>query len=290
MSTSATLAFQGRQTSTKLAFSGALLAAAMVTVYAASLRGLFNEWWNNPDYSHGLLIPFIVGYLIYEKRSAWSKLPVSGHWMGGILILGSQVMELAGFVGAEYFLQRVSFVVLLGGLALFFLGTEWLKEICFMLLIVLLAIPLPALIFNSVALPLQLLASRFSEATLMGIGIPIYREGNILELPNLTLSVAEACSGIRSLMSLITLAVVLSHFFRGRWWLRATFIVSAIPIAIMANVIRVAGTGILGRFYGAKASSGFFHGFSGWVIFVMAFAILTMELQMLVRLEKKAWH
>jgi exosortase len=262
-----------------------LSVAAMVitagTVYAWSLPGLMMEWWTNDDYSHGLLMPFAVAYLIYEKRGAWAKLRLHGHWSGFVVIALSQAIQFVGFLGAEFFLQRTSFVLLIAGVVLFVCGWEFLKEVSFILLMILLTIPLPALIFNAVALPLQLLASRFSEIALTMLNIPIYREGNILQLPNLTLSVAEACSGIRSLMSLITLGVMISYFLSGQWWMRALMIFSTVPLAIAANVFRVAVTGVLARYYGEKASSGFFHTFSGWVVFVIAFVVLISELRIL---------
>jgi exosortase len=271
----------------KVLLSVAAMVVTASAVYAWSLPGLMMEWWTNDDYSHGLLLPFAISYLIYEKRAAWSKLPLRGHWSGLILIALSQVVQFLGFLGAEFFLQRTSFVVLIAGVVLFVCGWEFLKEVSFILLMIVLTIPLPALIFNAVALPLQLLASRFSEMALTMLNIPIYREGNILQLPNLTLSVAEACSGIRSLMSLITLGVMISYFLSGKWWMRAVMIASTIPLAIGANVFRVAATGVLARYYGEKASTGFFHSFSGWVVFVIAFVVLTAELRLMNRFARR---
>jgi exosortase len=268
-----------------LAVSALIVTAA--AVYATTLPGLVMEWWTNDDYSHGLLLPFVVGYLVFEKRKTWSTLPMQGSWWGLVLILLSQFVQIVGFLGAEFFLQRSSFVLLIAGIVLFVLGWEFLKEVSFILIMVFLTIPLPAIIFNAVALPLQLLASKFSEMVLTMLNIPIFREGNILQLPNLTLSVAEACSGIRSLMSLITLGVMMAYFLSGHWWMRACMIASTVPLAIGANVFRVAATGVLARYYGEKASTGFFHTFSGWVIFVIAFVVLTIELRLMNRLAQR---
>jgi exosortase len=152
----------------------------------------------------------------------------------------------------------------------------------------LLTVPLPTLIFNQIALPLQLIASITSERILNLLNIPVFREGNILQLPNITLSVAEACSGIRSLMSLITLAVMLAYFLPVRWAWRLLFVASAVPIAIVANSMRVAGTGILARYWGQAAAQGFFHSFSGWLIFVVAFAMLMLEMTVLTKMKGAA--
>jgi exosortase len=141
------------------------------------------------------------------------------------------------------------------------------------------------LVFNQIAFPLQLFASRIGEATIAAAGIPVLREGNVLELPNTTLAVAEACSGIRSLVSLITLAVVLAYFTERRAWTRAVIVLSAIPIAVLANAARVAGTGLASHWFGRGAADGFFHGFSGWLMFAVAFAGLLIAQRILRRVS-----
>jgi exosortase len=266
--------------------SWAVLLVAVVVVYGRMLGNLAVEWWKNDDYSHGLLLPFALGYLVYQKREYWATLPIAGSWLGLVVVLFSQVVSLTGFLGAEFFLQRTSFVILIGGAVLFLFGWKHLWESAFALLLLLLAIPLPVLIFNAVALPLQLIASSCSEAALQLFNIPVFREGNILQLPNVILSVAEACSGIRSLMSLITLGVMMAYFLPVNWWLRCLFVISTIPIAILANAFRVTGTGVLGRFYGEAAAQGFFHTFSGWLVFVLAFAVLLGEVALLMKIKR----
>jgi exosortase len=189
-----------------------------------------------------------------------------------------------GFLGAEFFLQRVSMVMFFGGVILFFWGWRMLIETAFGLVLILLAIPLPAIIFNAVALPLQLLASAWAESFLRVCQIPVYRDGNVLQLSTQLLNVTEACSGIRSLMSLVTLATMLAYFLPMRWWARLLFIFTAVPVALAANAFRVAGTGLLARWFGEQAAQGFFHSFSGWLVFVFAFVVLLGELLLLQRL------
>jgi len=269
-----------------------LVIAGVIWIYARVLMDLAKEWWINPDYSHGLLIPFAVGYLVYEKRSSLASLPSRPTWFGVVIIVISQCINLIGFLGAEFFLQRTSFVLLIAGLILFFGGWQYLRETAFMLLLFELAIPLPVLIFNLVALPLQLIASSWAESFLRVCQIPVLREGNLLYLSQQTLNVAEACSGIRSLMSLITLGLMLAYFLPFRWMVRVAFVLTTIPIAIVANAFRVGGTGVLATYFGDKAAQGFFHTFSGWLVFVFAFFVLLGEVALFHRLfgGKKGSH
>jgi exosortase len=181
---------------------------------------------------------------------------------------------LAGQLGAELFLTRVSLIGVLAGAVLYLYGWEHLRVVWFPLAFLLLMIPLPAIIFNQVAFPLQLVASRFGEAVLRLFDVPVLREGNVITLANTQLEVAEACSGIRSLISLLTLGVVYGYFTDKRFLVRLVIALSTIPVAIVANGLRVAGTGIAAYHYGEEAAQGFFHEFSGWVVFVVSLAMV----------------
>jgi exosortase len=162
---------------------------------------------------------------------------------------------------------------LMGGI-LFVLGWKYLKRLAFPLAVLLLMIPIPAIVFNQIVFPMQLLASRVGESALSVAGIPVLREGNVIILSNTTLEVAEACSGIRSLVSLLTLGIVYGYFVDTRTFVRTIIALSAVPVAIVANGFRVAGTGFAAHFYGAEAAQGFFHEFSGWIVFVVALLLL----------------
>lgn len=258
-----------------------LLLVVSVLVYGKTLAGLAVDWWQNPDYSHGLLLPFALGYILYQKKDKLAAMAIRPSWLGLAIIVASQVVNLVGFLGAEFFLQRFSFLLFLAGLILFLMGPLHLAESAFALLLLFFAIPLPAIVFNAVSLPLQFIASSWAESFLRVCQIPVYREGNILMLAQQTLNVAEACSGIRSLMSLITLGVMIAYFLPFRWWLKALFIASTVPIALVANSFRVAGTGVLSSWYGEAAAQGFFHTFSGWLVFVCAFGFLILEVTLL---------
>ena len=261
----------------------AALLACVVLVYGKTLITLGRNWWSDDNYSHGLLVPFAIAFLIHQEYPRWKQIAHRPSGMGAVAIVFSQIVGLAGYLGAEFFLQRVSIAMLACGIVLFLWGWRQLREMALIVLLFLLAVPLPAIVFNQVALPLQLVASVVSEKALTVLDIPVFREGNILILPNVTLSVAEACSGIRSLMSLITLAVMIAYFLPARWLVRCLFVLSAVPVAIVANSMRVAGTGVLARHWGEAAAQGFFHSFSGWLIFVVAMLILAGEAMLCTR-------
>lgn len=263
------------------------LVAAFALVYGQIIAVLVQEWWTNDDYSHGFLIPFALAYLFYERRAEFLAIPMRPSALGFVVILLSQLVQLVGFLGAEFFLQRVSMVIFLAGVVLFFWGWQMLLETSFGLVLIVLAIPLPAIIFNAIALPLQLLASSWAESFLRVCQIPVYRDGNVLQLSSQLLNVTEACSGIRSLMSLVTLATMLAYFLPMRWWARLAFIATSVPVALAANAFRVAGTGLLARWFGHEAAEGFFHSFSGWLVFVFAFVVLLGELLLLQRIATR---
>lgn len=262
---------------------------------------LGHDWWTDENYSHGLLIPFIIGYIVWIQREHFTRDSARpGTVLGGAMVLLALLMLFAGTAGAELFLQRISLVVMLAGLVIFFWGHRLLSLLWVPLGLLVLAIPIPAIIFNKVAFPLQLFASRCAVWSMSIWGIPVLRQGNVIELlprgarETRKLEVVEACSGIRSLMTLLTLAVVFAYFTypksndgdddKGKglfWWVKsypfwrsAIIVTSAVPIAILTNALRVSGTGVLSHYYGTEVADGFFHSFSGWVIYIVAFLML----------------
>jgi exosortase len=261
---------------------------AFITIYSPIILGLAKEWWTNDDYSHGLLVPFAIGYLIWEKRSTFRDLPLRPSNWGLAIVVFSQLALTVGYLGAEFFVQRTSLLIFVSGAIVFLAGWRYFSNLAFSLVLLLLAIPLPAIVFNAIAFPLQLIASSWAESFLRMCQIPVYRDGNVLQLSHQLLNVTEACSGIRSLMSLLSLATMLAYFLPLRWWARLVFILTAVPIAIIANSFRVAGTGLLTQFFGEKAAQGFFHSFSGWLVFLFAFVVLLAELLLLQRWAPKA--
>jgi exosortase len=248
-----------------------VLAAAVVWVFGGILSSLARQWASDDNYSHGFFVVPLALFFAWERRAALLNAPHRPSLFGLFLIVGSLLVLLAGLLGAELFLTRVSFVGVLAGITLFVWGRDQFRILAFPIAFLLLMIPLPAIVFNQLAFPLQLLASRAGEAVIGLAGIPVLREGNVLQLPTRTLEIVEACSGIRSLVSLITLAVVLGYFTERRTGARVLIALAAIPIAILANAARVAGTGLASELISPAAADGFFHTFSGWLMFVFAF-------------------
>jgi exosortase len=278
-----------------------LLTVAILFAYWSVIISLARFWWIDENYSHGLLIPFIAGYILWSERAGMASSPKRpSYFLGITAILFGLAALWAGTAGAELFTQRTSLVLLIIGIVVYFWGFRVLRAVAVPILLLLLAIPIPTIIFNKVAFPLQLFASRVAVWTMRLFDIPVLRQGNVIELMPLNsvttkkLEVVEACSGIRSLMTLFRLAVFFAYFTspprqdpelqpgqRKRttlrswaFWRAFIIVLSAIPIAIITNAARVSGTGVLAHYYGTEVSDGFFHSFSGWVVYIAAFLLL----------------
>lgn len=308
------------------------IVAALLFAYATVLRKLGGDWWTDENYSHGLLVPFIIVFVLWSQRERLTRATQRpATWLGLAAVLAALLALWGGTAGAELYLQRTSLVLMLAGTVLYFWGFRLLRLLTVPLFLLLLAIPIPAIIFNKIAFPLQLFASRCAVWAMTFFDIPVLRQGNVIELMPLgaretkKLEVVEACSGIRSLMTLVTLAVVFAYFTHPRgddqnpnddsqnhlrervdqpetptglgakeppanagssdksllpslksyaFWRSTIIVLSAVPIAIFTNALRVSGTGVLARYYGTQIADGFFHSFSGWVIYVVAFMLL----------------
>ena len=251
-----------------------LLSVLLGALYYQVFIKLVSDWYTLPDFSHGFLVPFFAGLLVWEKRAAILTIPTQPTWAGVPLVIVGLGTLLAGVYGAELFLSRVSFVLLLAALVLTLFGWAMLREIGVVLFVLLLAIPIPSIVFNQITFPLQIFASQVASSILPALGVPVLREGNVVQLPAMQLEVAEACSGIRSLMSLFTLAVVYGHYIERTRARRILLALASIPIAVAANAIRIVGTGLCVQFWDPDKALGFFHEFSGWVIFVVSLACL----------------
>lgn len=264
--------------------AAALVVGGLLLVYWGVISGLIDAWSTDDNYSHGFFIVPLAAFFAWERRRAFAATPVRPSALGLIVVAGSLVLLVAGLLGAELFLSRVSIVGAIAGSLLFLFGWQRLRVMLFPIAFLLLMIPLPAIIFNQIAFPLQLLASHVGEASIDAMNIPILREGNVLILANATLEVAEACSGIRSLVSLFTLGIVFGYFVDRRPWVRALIALSAIPVAIVANGLRVASAGVAAHNFGTAGVEGLFHEFSGWVVFILAFLMMLGFQRLLQRL------
>jgi len=252
----------------------ASLAPLVLYVYGPTFAGLIRQWFNDPNFGHGSLVPLFSGFVVWKRRRLLALLPPKPSWAGLALVTFSLVMLVAGVLGAELFLARSSFIFLLAGFVILFCGWEYFRALLFPWACLFLMVPIPSIVFSQITLPLQLLASKLAGYALALLGVPLLRNGNIITLPAMSLEVAEACSGIRSLMSLITLAVIYGYFTESRLLLRGLLVVAAIPIAVAANGLRIVGTGLLVHYGSERPAEGFFHLFSGWLVFLMSLVML----------------
>jgi exosortase len=247
--------------------------ALLVVAYFPVLKHLVEQWSTDEDVGHGFFVPLVAGYIAWQRRDQILAVKRTPAWWGlGIMAWGA-AQGLLGNLGAELFLQRSAILITLVGLLLVLGGTRLVRALTLPLLLLPFMIPIPAVIYNQITFPLQLFASRVAEVTLSVLGIPVLRDGNVLELASQKLSVAEACSGIRSLLSLSFLSLVYAYFFDKKVWMRWVLLVATVPIAIIANSGRVTITGILSEI-DTNLAHGFFHSLEGWIIFLIALVML----------------
>lgn len=251
-----------------------VLAVLVAWLYAGILQRLVVQWWTDPNFSHGFFVPAFSAFVVWLKRRELAVLPVKPSWFGLAVAASALGVLVVGVLGSELFLSRSSLVLLLVGLVVHFLGWAHFRALLFPLAFLLLMIPIPAIVFNQIAFPLQLLASQLATSSLEFVGVPALRLGNVIQLPVMTLEVVEACSGIRSLVSLTTLAIIYGYLLERRWLRQCALTISAIPIAVVANALRVTGTGLLGEYWSPDKAEGFFHTFSGWLLFVVSLLML----------------
>jgi exosortase len=255
------------------------LAVLLLTtwLYAPILARLFLQWVGparDPNFEHGIFVPLFALYILWQDRKRLQAVAPAPSWAGLPLIVLGLLMLIIGVLGAELFFSRVSLLILLAGLVIFFQGRNFFRAILFPLAFLLLMIPIPALILQQVTFPLQMLAAKLATALLELVQVPVLREGNVIVLASMPLDVAEACSGIRSLLTLVTLAIIYGYLMESRVWMRVLLAVSAVPIAVAANSFRIFGTGLLVQYWDPDKAEGFFHTFSGWLIFVAALIML----------------
>jgi exosortase len=254
-----------------IAWFGILLIAA----YFPILIKLVAQWSTDDDVSHGFFVPLVAGYVAWQRRETLLRVEWKPAWWGIGILVWAGFQAYLGMLGAELFLQRTAFLLSLLGMLLILGGKGLVRELLFPLLLLPFMIPLPTVIYNQITFPLQLFASSVAERSLEVLNIPVLRDGNILELASQKLSVAEACSGIRSLLSLSFLSLVYAYFFDRKVWMRWVLLIATVPIAIIANSARVTLTGVFSEIDPSLAE-GFFHEAEGWVIFVVALVMMVM--------------
>ena len=263
------------------ALMGTVLVAILL-LYFPFLQTLVMDWETDDNYSHGYFIPVITLYMIYSLRKDLARMPLHPSITGLFLVLCGLMLLVVAKIGTEFFLQRFSLIVVLLGVVHFICGPAYLKKLALPILYLVFMIPLPAIIWNKIAFPMQLFGSYLTEQVIRGLGIPVFREGNILHLAETTLEVVAACSGLRSLVTMFALSSLLVWMSAlsspGRKWL---LFLSAAPAAIIANIIRLVSTAILASIYGSVVAQGFLHDFSGLFTFVVGLSLLLLANKLL---------
>jgi exosortase len=248
----------------------------LLFLYAPVLRGLAVQWSTDPDYSYGFFIPVFSAYTLWLNRGRLLSAEIRPSNFGLPAMIAAICLLFLGSLGAELFTSRFSLLVLLSGIILFLAGWRVLGAVSFPLGFLIFMIPIPAILYNQITFPMQLLASRLASSWLELVHVPVLRNGNILVLSSYSLEVVEACSGIRSLMTLVSLAVAYGYLAESRRWVRCTLAVLMVPSAIVTNAIRVMVIGILAHTFGPATAEGFLHVFSGWLVFLAALFLLLL--------------
>jgi exosortase len=251
-----------------------VLTALLLWLYWPTLARLFQQWGTDNNFSHGYFVPLFSGFVIWQDRARLAQVVRRPSWSGLALIVLGLVLLIVGQMGAELFLSRSSLLILLAGLVILFAGWNVFRALLFPWAFLFLMIPIPAIIFNQITFPLQILASKVAAATLPSFGVPVLRQGNVINLASQQLQVAEACSGIRSLMSLLTLSVIYGYLMERRLWVRYLLALASVPVAVAANSFRIITTGLMVQYWDPDKAEGYFHTSWGWIVFVISLIML----------------
>jgi exosortase len=258
----------------ELWWQGVVLILLLGWLYGSILFHLARQWSNDPNFTHGFFVPAFSLFVLWQDRARLARQPREPSSWGLLIVAFALSVLLVGVLGAELFLSRISLLLLLAGLVIFFRGWPMFRTVLFPWAFLFLMIPIPAIVLSQITFPLQMLASKVAALLLPLLGVPVLREGNIINLPTMPLEIAEACSGIRSLLSLATLSIIYGYLTETRMWVRIALALASIPIAVAANSLRIVGTGLLIQYWDPDKAEGFFHTFSGWLIFVASLAML----------------
>jgi exosortase D (VPLPA-CTERM-specific) len=264
-------------------FAAVTLPAALAFSYREVIERLVVQWKTSEDYSHGFLILPVALYLVWMKRARLRETPFGSDWRGLSLVLASVGIYVVGELGAELFTTRVSLLFLVIGLVWFLCGWRVVKVLKFPLGFLFLMLPLPGFVHNQVTFPLQLLSSKWSVSLLQGLGVSVYREGNIIDISGMRLQVVEACNGLRYILPLLTLVILIAFLGHRAVWKRAILILSAVPLAILGNILRIAGTAVVSEQWGREMAEGFLHDFSGWLVFMTSLGLFLIVSALLKR-------
>lgn len=263
------------------------LLALLTGLYWKIVADMVMDWQRDENYSHGFLVPIIAGYFLWQRWPELKNKLVKPDRLGLLIIVFAAMQLLIAWLGTEYFTMRSSLIVWIVGIVLYWFGREIFRGMALPILFLLFMVPIPYIIYDMLAFPLKLFVTKLSVGFLKMVGITVLREGNIIQFPSITLEVADACSGMRSLMSLLALGVAYTFMLPLNVWKRAIIIVAAVPIAIATNAFRVIVTGVLAHHWGAGVAQGFFHEFAGLAVFALAMVLL-VGLGVLLKERKEA--
>lgn len=267
-------------------FQLSLIVVVFVFVYQKAIIKLISDWSTDPNFSHGFLIPFVALYMIWYKKNELAEIDPIPTFIGILVIACGMVIHVAGNLGSELFLMRFSMIITLSGIILYFCGFQIFKKIFIPVAYLIMMIPIPAILWNQVAFPLQLFSAAISAKAINMLNIPVFREGNILHLANTSLEVVDACSGIRSLTSLLALTGAFAFLAPLRTFKKWILFFSAIPIAVAVNVIRLTITGAMAAWIGPETAHGFLHDMSGLIIFGAALILVYIVFAIEMKIEK----
>lgn len=252
----------------------AILLVLTLWLYLPTLLHLVSQWSKDSDFSHGFFVPLFSGFVLWQERTRLARMVPRQSWSGGIIVVFSLALLILGQMGAELFLTRISLLFLLAGLVILSTGWAVFRAVFFPWAFLFLMIPIPAIVFNQVTFPLQILASKIAAGILPMFHVPVLRQGNVMTLASMELEVAEACSGIRSLMSLATLAIIYGYLMERRLWVRYVLAMAAVPVAVLANSFRIVTTGLIVQYWKPEMAEGEFHTSWGWLVFVTSLLML----------------
>lgn len=285
--TAAAVPDQARQGRGVLEWVGLLAAAGpLVWIYLPVVISMVQNWWRDPNYSHGFLVPLVSGYLIWRQRRRLARLAAGPNPWGLAVVAVGLLVWLVGQQAHEFYLRRVSLIPVLWGLCLLRWGWPVARRTAFAFLYLLLMVPLPYMVYDAAAFPLRLVAARLAGEGIRLFAVPVLVEGNVLHLPSVILDVVDACSGIRSLISLLAAGVILAYLMLPNRWLKAVVVILVLPVAVVTNAARVMIAGLLAESFGVDTLEGTMHDTVGWLVFMVAFLLLAGLTALLKRLAE----
>ncbi|MBU4564260.1 MAG: exosortase [Desulfarculus sp.] len=263
----------------------AVVLGLLAWVYTPIVSGMVANWWVDPNYSHGFLVPLISAYLVWRQRKELAEEPKKTNYLGLVIVAASLALLVMGQLAHEFYLRRVSLIPLMWGLVLLAWGWHVARRVLFAFAYLILMVPLPYLLYDAVAFPLRLIAAEIASWGIRLFGIPVYLEGNVIHLPNLVMNIVDACSGIRSLISLLAVGVILAYLILPNRWVKVIVVILVPPVAVFTNALRVTLAGVLSQWVGPQTLEGVMHDFVGWAVFMAGFILLLFITLLLKKLS-----